>query len=137
MLSGPRNTPTRAAIDLVLPLAAGAVIYQGGMVCADAAGLAIAGKTAAGLVVVGMAQISVRQADGDESVFVRPGTYLFGSLDGADQIGQAQIGRVVYLVDDETLAATNGGGTRSPAGVVIDVEPAGVWVKIGPAVRQA
>ena len=133
-LSGPRNTPTRDGVDLELTLAATAVIWQGGMVCVDATGLAIAGKTGVDLVVMGVAQASAQASAGDATVSVRPGVYRFGA---DDQIGQASLGRVVYLVDDETLSATDGDGTRSPAGVIIDIELAGIWVAIGPTVRQA
>ena len=37
-----------------------------------------------------------------------------------------------YVVDDETVAKTNGTNTRSRAGVVVDVDAQGVWVTTGP-----
>lgn len=50
---------------------------------------------------------------------------------GADPITQAMRGLDCYIVDNQTVAATNGGGTRSVAGKVILVESDGVYVEIG------
>ena len=41
------------------------------------------------------------------------------------------VGATVFLVDDNTVALTNGGGTRSVAGVVWQVDSDGVWVELG------
>ena len=35
-----------------------------------------------------------------------------------DAIAQADVGKVCFIVDDQTVAKTNGGNTRSPAGIV-------------------
>jgi hypothetical protein len=50
----------------------------------------------------------------------------------------ADEGKVCYFVDDETVAKTTGGATRSKAGTVVRVEAEGVYVKMGIDVaRQA
>ncbi|MFB0515162.1 MAG: hypothetical protein ACETWG_00985, partial [Candidatus Neomarinimicrobiota bacterium] len=36
-----------------------------------------------------------------------------------------------YIVDDQTVAKTDGTGTRSPAGFIEDVDSNGVWVLVG------
>jgi hypothetical protein len=46
----------------------------------------------------------------------------------ADLIAKADIGASCYVVDDQTVAKTNGGGARPRAGKVFDVDEYGVWV---------
>ena len=41
------------------------------------------------------------------------------------------MGSDCYIVDDQTVAKTNGTNTRSVAGKIIAVDADGVWVKIG------
>lgn len=57
-----------------------------------------------------------------------------GLIAGVDTITADDKGKICYLVDDQTVALTNGGGTRSPAGVIYDVqvEPSEttVWVEL-------
>ena len=36
-----------------------------------------------------------------------------------------------YIVDDQTVAKTNGSSTRSAAGTIVDVDAQGVWVRVG------
>lgn len=52
---------------------------------------------------------------GDAKVNVRRGTFQFDNSDAAG------IGADCYLVDDETVTTTDGGGARSKAGVVRDI----------------
>lgn len=41
------------------------------------------------------------------------------------------------LADDQTVARTNGGNTRSPAGYVDGIEGSTVWVRLEEAVTRA
>ena len=51
---------------------------------------------------------------------------------GADLITQANVGSDCYIVDNQTVAATSGTGTRSRAGKVYAIDPSGtVWVQVG------
>jgi hypothetical protein len=72
-------------------------------------------------------------ADGAKTVTVRRGIWRYLNSAGADLITRVHIGQDCFLVDDETVALTNGGGTRVLAGRVADVETIGattmVWVK--------
>ncbi len=56
------------------------------------------------------------------------GVFCFDSAGGADAITFDDIGATCYVVDDQTVALTNGTGTRSVAGKIHDVDAAGVWV---------
>jgi len=134
-LSKPRLTTQMGADavvrDLEVPVAANAVIYQGALVVLEG-GYATAGKTATGLVAIGRAEETVDNTGGNagaKAVRVRRGAFKFKN-DATDPVGQASLGQTCYVVDDETVAATDGTGTRSPAGKVLGIEADGVWVEI-------
>jgi hypothetical protein len=130
-LSGERNTPARRSGDWSIPVAANAKIFAGALVVIDA-GFAKPGATALNLLAQGRAEETVDNtggAAGAASVRVRAGTFLFKNL-GADPVVQADLGKDCFIVDDETVAKTNGANTRSRAGVVREVGAGGVWVEI-------
>ncbi len=60
-----------------------------------------------------------------ESDWVRP---YFNSA-GGDAITLGDIGKDCYAVDDQTLALTDGGGTRPRAGKIHNVTELGVWLR--------
>ena len=62
---------------------------------------------------------------------VKRGTFKYGNSSAGDLIAQADVGADCYIVDDQTVAKTNGSSTRSVAGKIIAVDADGVWVKIG------
>ena len=129
-LSADRNTPKRKGSNRNDPLAAATKIYAGALVCLDAAGNAVPGSTAVGLTARGVAQEQIDNsagAAGDLRIESRSGVHRFKNDASIDR---ANIGDTAYIVDDETVADTDGGATRSIAGEIIDVDSAGVWVKI-------
>lgn len=131
-LTRDRNTPTREAEFLELPVAAGAKIFAGALVAISAIGYAVPGSTAVGLKAAGRAEQAVDNtggADGAVTVRVRRGTFKFKNAAG-DQVGLTHVLGNCYIVDDETVAATDGVGTRSVAGKVIGVDNDGVWVQV-------
>lgn len=69
-------------------------------------------------------------ANGALSIRVSRGVFLFANT-GADAVTRAEIGKSCYVVNDYSVAKTNGTNTRSVAGKVIDVTSKGVWVEIG------
>ena len=132
-LAADRTTPKRLANRLNLPVAANAVIYAGALVCVSATGFATKGAVATTLKVAGVAQQRVDNtggADGALRVEVdRQGAHLFANSAAGDLITLADMGATCFIVDDQTVAKTNGGATRSLAGYVVDVDAAGVWVR--------
>lgn len=125
-----RNTPDREAHKRRLGVAAAAKVFAGTIVVKNATGYAEPATTALAKVAVGRAAETVDNtagADGDLTVDVERGTFRFGN-DGTVTI--AEVGTTCYLVDDQTVAKTDGGGTRSAAGTVFDVDATGVWVTI-------
>jgi hypothetical protein len=131
-LTQDRNAPWRDAVDFVFPVAAGAVIHAGAMLTLSADGFAQPAATATGLRGIGIAQEAVDNtsgADGDRRVKVRRSCFLMKNSSATDAIGLGNVGSLCYMVDDQTVAKTNGTSTRSPAGWVRDVDDAGVWVE--------
>ena len=126
--TGERNTPWRQGIDFAFDLAVGAKINKGAIVCLDA-GAAKPGFANASVITVGVCIETADQSAGDQKVKVRRGTFQFNNSAGADELTAADIGAECYLVDDETVAKTNGGNARSKAGVVRDIEGGKVWIE--------
>ncbi|PIE13820.1 MAG: hypothetical protein CSA70_03645 [Rhodobacterales bacterium] len=126
--TGERNTPQRAGDYYTYDLEAGAKINKGAIVCLNA-GYAKAGYEAAGLVTVGRAEESVDTSLGDTKVRTRRGVFQYDNSPGADELTRADIDIDCFLVDDETVAKTDGGATRSVAGIVRGVEGGKVWVE--------
>jgi hypothetical protein len=131
VLAVDRNTPFKEAEVIVVPVAAAKKIFAGSLVAADATGFATPGATATTLTYLGRADQFVDNSAGANAavtVQVRRGKqFKFANL-GADPVTQASLGKVCYIVDDQTVAATNGTATRSAAGLVMGVDADGVWV---------
>ena len=68
---------------------------------------------------------------GDINVETERGVFRFENSASADAITRAEIGDTAYIVDDQTVAKTNGSSTRSAAGTIVDVDAQGVWVRVG------
>lgn len=128
-LTQDRNTPEREANFLVLPMAAGATIYAGSLVAVNASGQAVPGSTSTGLTAAGRAEECKKNSgvDGAETIKVRRGVFKFQNS-GTDAVALPL--STCYIVDDQTVAATNGTNTRSAAGKALAIEADGVWVQI-------
>lgn len=117
-------------------LKAAAKIFKGGLVVRDASGYLIKGSTATTLIPMGVAQETVDNtsgANGDKSATLATGAFEFENSTAGDLIGLTEIGVDVWIVDDQTVAKTNGGATRSRAGKCVGVTSAGkVIVRVAP-----
>jgi len=113
----------------VHPLAAGVKAYSGGIAVLDDSGNCKPAITATGLTACGVFQETVDNLlDGAGAKYVRVEKGVFGFLtDGT--INRTHIGKTIYLVDDQTVAATDGAGTRSAAGVLDDFDGNIAWTK--------
>lgn len=125
--SGERNTTEREGRVFSHQLAAQEAINRGAMVVLDS-GVAKPGFVAAALVCVGVAQASAATADGDTAVNAKLGTFLFANS-ATDACDEADIGKPCFIEDDETVGATDGGGTRSKAGILRAIEGGNCWVE--------
>lgn len=131
-LTADRNTPYKGTGLVSVPVAAGARIFAGALVVANANGYAAPGTTSTTVTYLGRAEQGVDNTSGGNgavSVNVRRAHAFRWKNSAADAVTQAELGKVVYIVDDETVAKTNGGNTRSAAGKVVEIDDAGVWVE--------
>ena len=130
-LTAARSTKERVGEIFGLPIKANTTCYQGGLAVVDA-GYAAPGRAATGLVAVGrFEETASAVAAGDNSVRVKRGVFKFGNSSAGDAIAQANVGADCYIVDDQTVALTNGSNTRSRAGQIVAVDSDGVWVQVG------
>lgn len=121
---------------LSLPAKAATKLFQGGLVVCDA-GYAAPGRTATGLIAAGVLVTdtvdNTAGAAGAKQVDVRRGVFKFANSSAGDLIVQADVLKDCYIVDDATVAKTDGTGTRSKAGRIISIDAAdgGVFVAVG------
>lgn len=128
-----RNTVERSNNLFSFPVAASTKIYQGSLACVNANGLAVPGSTSTTLKCVGRAEEFTDNStglDGAIKIQVKRGCFKFSNSTSADLIALKDIGSIAYIVDDQTVALTDGSATRSKAGIIRDVDGDGVWIEI-------
>jgi hypothetical protein len=107
-LSADFKTKYREGIEVDYPVKTTTKIYSGALVCVDNLGLAIPGADGANNKFVGVALEMVNNlgADGAKSIRVRRrGVFLFN----ATSIAQADVGKNMYLVNDNEFDESNPG----------------------------
>ncbi len=133
-------------------IAANVQIFKDALVCLDVNGRAVPGGTIASGALFGVGKASQQYDNRTVSaafvplsgladactVQVEYGTFGWeNSGAGADFISNANVGQVAYVVDDQTVALTSGGGTRGPAGVIAEVRDGQVYVTSSPDIAGA
>ena len=122
------------------PVGANSRVFAGALLMRNAAGFIVAGRTATGAFGVGVAeQIADNTGGAAGAINARYRTFVtarFRNSTAGDLIVQADVGLRAWIVDDDQVARTNGGATRSPAGIIMAVETAGVWVRFDEAVTR-
>lgn len=128
---------------LCYPVNGGATLEAGKLAALDAQGNLVTPTETVGLIVAGRVEgkgggISAGMdvdnsagLDGAETADVRPGVYLCNNSAAADEITAAEVGDPCYIIDGETVAKTDGVGTRSVAGIVVGFEGTKVAVAVG------
>ena len=121
------SASSEAAVD------AAVTIYKGALVCFDtASGTIKPGVASTTLIALGRAENDVLGSDPGDCR-VRSGAFGYDNSTAGDLIANTDAGSVCYVVDDEQVALTDGGGTRSEAGKIVKVDAAGqVFVAINP-----
>jgi len=130
-----RNTPTRDGDLISLEVAASKRLFVGALAAINASGYVTPGATATGLKGIGRVEEEADNSSGsagDIRATIRTGVFRWMNSADADEITFADIGQVCFIVDDQTVAKTNGSATRSPAGIVVDVDSLGAWVDSRP-----
>ena len=138
-LTQDRNTPARMGDMRESPVAADVRIFKGALVMIDASGNVRPGAVATGCIGLGRAEDAADNtggAAGDVTVKWRAGIFLARNA-GADALTAGDEGAACFFVDDNTVAATDGTGTRSKAGAVDQVTAEGVWVRFDVALARA
>ncbi|HAF44702.1 MAG TPA: hypothetical protein DCK83_07125 [Gallionellaceae bacterium] len=131
-LAADRDTHMQDGELISAPIAANVKAFAGGLAAANATGYATPGAVATTLTYLGRFEETVDNtggAAGAKNVQIRRKKAFKFKNSGADAVTQASLGKVCYIVDDETVALTNGGNTRSAAGTVIGLDADGVWVQ--------
>lgn len=120
------RAPTeRAGTEFEDPLAAGVRIFRSAMVALDGSGNAV-NATAAGGVVRGVAMAEADNTGGvagAKRVSVKRGVFLFAN----NGLTRAAIGTSVRVTDNQTV----GGAGAAVAGILMDIDAQGAWVRIG------
>jgi len=132
-LAADRKKPMRRlCLDRSFPVAASVVIYEGAMVAIDTAGNARPARANVTDRVVGRARSRADNAAGiagDIRVDVDADSICFYENSGGnDAIALTDVGRDAFAVDDQTIALTDGAGTRPRAGKIHDVDSIGPWI---------
>lgn len=129
------------------PMGTGTTLYIGALVCLNATSFLVRGAISATLKAVGILapqpsqvpsnSIANAGADGAKSaeIYYMPVAKL--NNDAADPVVASDKEKACYITDDNTVSRTDAGGTKSPAGKVVQLDDAtsptgaGVWVAIG------
>lgn len=126
-----RYTKHRDGIISAHPVKASTAIYKGSLVCADSTGYAIPGADTAGLIVLGIAIEAADNssgANGDLSVRVQAaGVFSFAK---SGTIAQADLGSVLYVVDDQTVGLTAATTNDIEAGRLEALDGSSVWLRL-------
>ncbi len=133
-----RNTLEAIGPERVGLLGASQAIFNGSILMRNASGHLIKGAVATGSFGAGRAEdVGVSTTAGVTNQRYRPGVFRFANSAAGDLIAVADIGAACYIVDDQTVAKTNGTSTRSPAGIIDNVDSIGVWVRFDEAITRA
>jgi hypothetical protein len=127
-----RPTQQKGKELALFPVAAGVKIFAGALVALNATGYLVPGAVSTTLRYQGKAEDYVDNTagvDGAKKVLVRRNLAFKFANHQADPVAQADVGNTVYIVDDQTVAKTNGANTRSAAGKVLAIDADGVWVE--------
>jgi hypothetical protein len=131
-----RNTPSKLSNTRVYPVATGVKCLAGTIAVLSATGFVQPATVATTLTAVGRFAKEIDNtggANGAVSATVERGIFRFENSASTDLIALADIGNKCFIVDNQTVAKTNGTSTRSVAGYVDDVDSTGVWVAIDPS----
>lgn len=115
---------------------ASTTIYAGGMVALDLNGLAVPAADTVGFKgVVGVATVKlVSAATGSSYITVQEGIFLVAG----SSLAATQMGELVYVADDATVALSPGSTNLIRAGVLIEyVGASSAWVLVGAGVPKA
>lgn len=131
------NTEYRDGILIPVPLAAAAIVLMGTFAVVGADGYAVASANvgAADQICLGIWESDAENPDVAGSVHgvVRRNKHFLVANSSTDPVTQVEIGQVVYVADNQTIAKTDNAGVLPIAGTFMgfDLEnPTFAWVEI-------
>lgn len=151
-LTAPRRTAQRATdhehnfgVKAEVQIFAGALlILAGGFLrpAREGQGVDNTAKAADALTyrTVGIAADTVKggAVDGDVTLDVSSnGPFPFAIGTSGDALTRADVGRPVYVIDDQTVGKTNPNSIRCVAGCLVDVADGFAWVDVSPTISAA
>jgi hypothetical protein len=103
-------------------------LFGGAIVCTNSSGQLVDGTASTSLTVAGVNRREVSNSPlfmpqlqpSLQAEVIVGGTFPFASGSGGDQLSAANIGGDVFLIDNQTVGATNGGSTRQRVGWLVD-----------------
>lgn len=122
------------ALAFAMGVAASTTIYKGSLVALNYSGYLVPASADPSLRVVGVAEDEIDNStgsNGDETCAPRRGCFYFTNSATTAAVSDADIGRLCYAVDDNTVARHDALGTRPVAGRVMGVDSFGVLVEVG------
>lgn len=122
---------------IAAPLTAAVTVYSGSIALLNSSGylknssspastdtiIGIVGGPSAGTFVKTGPGITGGVSNGDVWVECLTGVFVLASGTGGDALTEATAGTTVYVVNETTVGATNGGGTRPVAGTQLPIDP--------------
>lgn len=132
---GLKNLVDGLLVTIDYPAAATQVFYKGAAVGLNASGFLVPMAVTTGLRYVGVVDLgnaakldTTGFSNGDFLLKVQAGIWNFKNSGSTDAIVQADMGKPVYFVDDQTVAKTDGGVSRPVAGIAIRIEGTEIMV---------
>jgi hypothetical protein len=127
-----RNTTFRNVRGVrSVPLKAAAKVFKGCLVATDATGFGIAPGVATGLITAGLAIADVDNTAGGNGALSVDVLLCEAYLNSDGTVDQTNFDASVFINDDNTVAKTNGGSTKSAAGNCTGFDAGGAWVSLG------
>lgn len=126
----PRDTPALPGLSPTLlrrTVGTGQTVFEGCLAFQQPVSATLASAPSPGVFVLGRLE---ETGEAGEDVNIKRGVFRYANAGGGDALSLADYGQPCYAVDNQTVAKTDGGGARPKAGVVRDVDAAGVWVEI-------
>ncbi len=113
---------------------AASAVFKGALMVYDPSAQTIEpGGVDTDLIALGRAEESATTAEiaAGKKPKIRSGIFAFENSTAGDAIANTDAGATCYIVDDQTVAKTNGTNTRSAAGKIVKVSGGKVYVAVG------
>ena len=120
------NTPSKSGKSINLTVSNDAVIPAGVMVAVDSSAEAVVASDTASIQVVGRASETVDNSDDGETIDVDVGIFRWANGGSFDD---SNIGDICYVLASNRVATASTTTNDIIAGVIVDVDSSGVWVK--------